>query len=144
MVRNGIAGDVIELSAEQAKTSESAAAAVNIPVDQIAKSIVLVGSKTYVVVISGGKRIDLKKFAKVVDEPVRLATHDEVLRETGFEVGGVPPFGHLRKLKTFVDKSILSYDVVYASGGAANLLLKISVDMLLKGCGGEVVDVSKG
>lgn len=143
MRRNGIDGDVVELLPEQAKTSESAAAAVNVSVEEIAKSIVLVGSKTYLVVISGGKRVDLKKFSKVVDEPVRLATHDEVLRETGFEVGGVPPFGHLRKLKTFVDKSVLNHDVVYASGGAPNLLLKISVDQLLKGCGGEVVDVSK-
>ncbi|MCS6784652.1 MAG: YbaK/EbsC family protein [Candidatus Caldarchaeum sp.] len=138
-----IDAEFVELLPEQAKTSESAAAAVNTSVNQIAKSIVLRGSKTYVVVLAGDKRIDLKKFSRVVGEPVRLASPDEVLESTGFNVGCVPPFGHLRKLKTFIDVSLLRNDVVYASGGTDSSLLKISVTELLRILGSDVVDVTK-
>lgn len=135
--------EFVELPPEQAKTSQSAAAAVNVSVDQIAKSIVLKGSKAYVVVIAGDKRVDLKKFSFVVGEPVRLATPDEVLALTGFDVGCVPPFGHVKKLKTFVDKSVLENKVVYASGGTNSSLLKISVTELLRFLGCSVVEVAK-
>ena len=35
-----------------------------------------------------------------------MATHEEVLRITGCEIGAVPPFGHKEKLTIFVDKEI--------------------------------------
>ncbi|MCS6785276.1 MAG: YbaK/EbsC family protein [Candidatus Caldarchaeum sp.] len=138
-----LSAEFIELPPEQARTSESAAAALKVPVNQIAKSIVLKGSRTYVVVLAGGKRVDLKKFSKWVGESVRLATPDEVQRETGFRVGCVPPFGHIRKLKTFVDVSVFENQVIYASGGEDNLLIMLFPSDLLKVSDRQVVDVSR-
>ncbi|MDW8084508.1 MAG: YbaK/EbsC family protein [Candidatus Caldarchaeum sp.] len=138
-----VSAEFVELPPERAKTSGLAAASVNCDVNQIAKSIVLKGSETYVVVLAGDRRIDLKKFSKLVGEPVRLATPDEVYDSTGFRVGCVPPFGHVKKLKTYVDVSVLANRVVFASGGMDNALLKISVDELMRVLEAETVDVSK-
>nr|BAE03284.1 hypothetical conserved protein [Candidatus Caldarchaeum subterraneum] len=143
MESGGLVGEFVELPPEQARTSESAANAVGCELGQIAKSIVLKGSRTYVVVLAGDRRIDLKKFSKVVGEPVRLAKPDEVLSETGYPVGAVPPFGHIRPLKTFIDASLLRHKVVYASGGSDSFLLKLGVDTLLNHFGDSVVDVSR-
>ncbi|MEM2237407.1 MAG: YbaK/EbsC family protein [Candidatus Caldarchaeum sp.] len=143
MEAKGVTGEFIHLKPHEAKTSVSAAAAVNCDVSRIAKNIVLVGSRAYVLVISGDKKIDLEKFSKAVNENVRLAKPDEVLRITGYAVGGVPPFGHLDRVKIFVDSSVKRHDFVYTSGGADNMLLKIRVDALLNVAEAEVVDVSK-
>ncbi len=142
MEKNNLEAELIFLKPNEGKTSELAAAAVGCPLSQIAKNIVLKGSHTYVLVLSGDRKVDLKKFSAVVGEQVRLATPDEVLRETGYPVGGVPPFGHITKLKVFVDASIKRHDVVYTSGGADNVLMKIDVDALLKIVGDNIVDVS--
>ncbi|MEM1949676.1 MAG: YbaK/EbsC family protein [Nitrososphaerota archaeon] len=141
MEARGVEGEMIYLEAEQAKTSASAASAVGCPLSQIAKNIVLNYSSEYcVVVIPGDRKVDLEKFSQVVGSKVGLAKPDEVLRITDYPVGAVPPFGHLNKLKVYVDKSLLRHDTVYTSGGAVNVLLKIRTDLLLKAVDGEVVE----
>jgi Cys-tRNA(Pro) deacylase len=143
MKQHRVAGQFIHLNPEEAKTSESAAKSVGCPISQIAKSIVLLGSRPYVLVVSGDKKVDLKKFSKLVGEDVRLAKPDEVLAATGYPVGGVPPFGHITQLKTYVDASLTRYDEVITSGGSDDTLLRMKVKTLLEIVGGELVDVSK-
>lgn len=142
MQLHGVRGEFVELLPEQAKTSQTAAAAVNCELKQIAKSIVVKGSKFYVIVLPGNRRVDLKKFSKVVNEPVRLATPEEVLSETGYRVGGVPPFGFRKQLKTFIDSSLLENEVVYASGGTDKSLLRIAVNELVRVLKNEIVDAA--
>lgn len=143
MARNRVDGEFIRLNPSEAKTSESAAKAVGCQVSQIAKSIVMLGSRPYLIIISGDKRVDLKKFSELVGENVRLANSSEVLAATGYPVGGVPPFGHIAPLKSFVDVSLTRYEEVYTSGGSDNTLLKIKVKTLLETVGGGLVDVSR-
>jgi prolyl-tRNA editing enzyme YbaK/EbsC (Cys-tRNA(Pro) deacylase) len=83
MKQHRVAGQFIHLNPNEAKTSEAAAKSVGCPISQIAKSIVLLGSRPYVLVVSGDKKVDLKKFSKLVGEDVRLAKPDEVLAATG-------------------------------------------------------------
>jgi Cys-tRNA(Pro) deacylase len=143
MKQHRVAGQFIHLNPNEAKKSESAAKSVGCPISQIAKSIVLLGSRPYVLVVSGDKKVDLKKFSKLVGEDVRLAKPDEVLAATGYPVGGVPPFGHITQLKTYVDASLTRYDEVITSGGSDDTLLRMKVKTLLEIVGGELVDVSK-
>ncbi|MEM4417820.1 MAG: YbaK/EbsC family protein, partial [Nitrososphaerota archaeon] len=68
---------------------------------------------------------------------------EEVMKYTGYPVGGVPPFGHTRPLKTWVDKSIARFELVYTSGGSPDTLLKIEVAELVNHLRAPFVDVSK-
>jgi len=146
MKSRGISGEIIRLSPSAAKTSASAAESVGCEISQIAKSIVLKGEERYyVVVLSGDKRIDLKKASATLRDTLRLAKPEEILEQTGYPVGGVPPFGHANSLKILVDKSLLRFEEVYSSGGSDNTLLKIKVKELIKATGtgyGGVVDFS--
>lgn len=141
---NNINAQIIYLKPGEAKTSISAARAVGCSLGQIAKNILLIGEKSRILVItSGDKRIDLKKVSEIFMEKFRLATPREVLEETGYSVGGVPPFGHIKEIKKIVDTSIMRFGFVYTSGGSEDTLMKIHVEELIKACNGEILDVSE-
>ncbi|HID04419.1 MAG TPA: YbaK/EbsC family protein [Candidatus Caldiarchaeum subterraneum] len=146
MRENGIEGEIIRLGPSSAKTSSSAAKAVGCDVAQIAKSIVLKGGESYyVVVLSGDRKIDIGRASAFLNEETRLARAGEILEQTGYPVGGVPPFGHANPLKILVDKSLLRFEEVYSSGGSEDTLLRIKVRELVRAaeaCGGCVVDFS--
>jgi len=144
MREKGIRGEIVWLKPGEAKTSAEAARAVGCELGQIAKNIILVGESGVILVItSGDKRVDLDKVSRVIGERVKLASPKRVLEETGFPVGGVPPFGHRRKLRTIIDPSIRRYDYVYTSGGSEDTLLKIETEELIENCDAEILDVSR-
>jgi prolyl-tRNA editing enzyme YbaK/EbsC (Cys-tRNA(Pro) deacylase) len=58
MKQHRVAGQFIHLNPDEAKTSESAAKSVGCPISRIAKSIVLLGSRPYVLVVSGDKKVE--------------------------------------------------------------------------------------
>jgi prolyl-tRNA editing enzyme YbaK/EbsC (Cys-tRNA(Pro) deacylase) len=60
---------------------------------------------------------------------------------TGYAIGGIPPVGHARAIRTFVDEDLLLYDVVYAAGGTPNALFPIRPADLLRVCGEQAADV---
>ncbi|GBC69879.1 Cys-tRNA(Pro)/Cys-tRNA(Cys) deacylase YbaK [archaeon HR01] len=140
---HGIEGELIVLPPDMAKTSQLAASAVGCEVAQIAKNIVLRGSQPYLVILSGDRRVDLVKASKLAGEKLVLMEPDQVLKYTGYPVGGVPPFGHTRPLKTWVDKSIARFELVYTSGGSPDTLLKITVSDLVNHLRAPFVDVSR-
>jgi Ala-tRNA(Pro) deacylase len=58
-------------------------------------------------VIPAGHRVDLKKFAQLVSEPIRLETEDEFKwLFPDCALGAIPPFGNLYGLATWVDNSL--------------------------------------
>lgn len=81
----------------------------------------LVGENKYILIISGDKKVYLGKFSRVVNDDVRLAKPEEVLRFTGYPVGSVPPIGHVDGVKIFIDSSVKRHGLVYTSGGADNM-----------------------
>ncbi|MEM1583911.1 MAG: YbaK/EbsC family protein [Nitrososphaerota archaeon] len=144
MEKNKIRGEIIHLRPSEARTSISAARAVGCSLGQIAKNILLVGEKNKILVItSGDKKVNLKKVSEIFGGRFRLATPREILEETGYGVGGVPPFGHIKEIKTIIDPSIKRYSFVYTSGGSEDTLMKIDVDELIRACNGEILSVSE-
>jgi prolyl-tRNA editing enzyme YbaK/EbsC (Cys-tRNA(Pro) deacylase) len=61
---------------------------------------------------------------------------------TGYSIGGVPPFGHARALRTVIDAELLRYDRVWAAAGSATSVFGIDPDSLIELTAGEVANVS--
>jgi Cys-tRNA(Pro) deacylase len=140
---NGFDCTVLELSGST-RTAKEAAQAVGCMVGQIVKSLVFKGKKSQtpiLVVASGSNRVNEKKIGKMVSEPVKMAHADFVRKKTGFAIGGVPPLGHIERLKTFIDEDLLEYDEIWAAAGNPHALFKLSPDNLIKMTGGMVVSV---
>jgi prolyl-tRNA editing enzyme YbaK/EbsC (Cys-tRNA(Pro) deacylase) len=140
----GIPGEILHLEAPT-PTVETAAQAVGTDPDCIVKSILfLVDGRPVLAIACGRDRVETRALAArfgVGRKRVKLAAADVVLRETGFEVGTMPPFGHRQPLLTLLDRRVLARDEVYAGGGAENALLRISPRIILQAAQAEVLDL---
>ena len=129
----------------------SSAEALGVDVRSIVKSLVFFADGEFVVVVTNGlTKVDVKKIAKkmgVANRRVRLATSQETVEACGFVPGTVPPFGHARALRTFVDASVptdVKNGPVFGGGGDPDAECRVeSVDELLRLTEGELLDVKK-
>ncbi len=96
-----------------------------------------------VVVCRGDGKISLKKLSSLLKRDARLASREEVVETTGYQVGGVPPFNHANKLKILIDSKILEKSEITTSGGSPIILISMRTTDLISLSGGEVVDVSE-
>jgi len=127
---------------ESTKTSALAAKALGCTVPEIAKSVVFVGQKTAVVIISGDKRVDAAKLARFLGVEVRIGRPDEVREKTGFPIGGVPPFPHGEGVVVVADRSLMRFDHVWAAAGTPNAVFGIGTADLIRLLGRAPVDVA--
>jgi len=82
--------------------------------------------------VRADKRSDLKAIAKAHGtKKVKLASPAEVLEVTGCEIGSVPPFGHLKTLKTYMDKEILKEGEINFNIGSHAKSVKMKAGDLL-------------
>lgn len=131
---------------ESTKTSADAAAAIGCTVAQIAKSILLKTvkeQKPVLVIASGTNRVDEKKVAAIVGEKVKSADAAYVLANAGVAPGGTAPVGHLVRPITVIDQDLKQYAEIWAAGGTANAVFRLTFDDLIRLTGGTVADVAK-
>lgn len=78
------------------------------------------------ILVRGDCRADLKRIANLEKtNKVYLATPEEVKKITGCEIGSVPPLGHLTRLKTYMDETILENEEVNFNIGEHTRSMKI-------------------
>ena len=121
----GLALDVQELSAST-RTARDAAQAVGCEERQIVKSLLfLVDGSPWLVLMRGDRRVDLALLAQAAEAAAATrADADRVYEETGFAIGGVPPFGHRNPLPTLLDACLMDEPVLYAAAGGPNALFR--------------------
>lgn len=140
----GFPNQVIELP-QSTRSAAEAAAAVGCLVGQIAKSLVFrtgESGQAVLVIASGAHRVDEKRLAALVGEPLQKPDADFVREQTGFVIGGVPPVGHARPLATYIDRGLLDHAVIWAAAGHPSALFRLTPDDLVRMTGGRVVDVA--
>jgi prolyl-tRNA editing enzyme YbaK/EbsC (Cys-tRNA(Pro) deacylase) len=139
----GVRTEVREFAAST-RTAEDAANALGTTVGQIVKSLVfLAGDRPILVLVSGVNRADTVKLQALVDAEITRANADDVRRITGYAIGGVPPFGHLTFLTTFLDRDLLQYEEVWAAAGTPNAVFAITPHDLLRITAAQVADVAE-
>ncbi len=130
---------------EGTRTSEDAARQLQCDVSNIAKSIVFEGEEVAIVVItSGSNRVDRKKkLKKILGYKPGQATPEYVLESTGYEVGGVPPFGHLKETIKIIDEDLFKYDLIWGAGGTADTVFPITPEKLKEISKADIRDVKQ-
>lgn len=135
---------VRELPADTS-TAETAAQAVGAAQGSIVKSLIfLADGEPLLVLVAGDQRADVKRLRAALGlskKRLRIASPQEVLAKTGFEVGGVPPVGHCTPLRTLVDQTLGRFSTVWAAAGNAHAVFPIAYEQLLAVTGGEVLDL---
>jgi prolyl-tRNA editing enzyme YbaK/EbsC (Cys-tRNA(Pro) deacylase) len=135
--QRGLLIEVTSLS-DSARTAALAAAALNVEVGQIVKSLVFVRDGEPVMVLcAGDRRVNAERLG------LSPADADRVREVTGFSIGGVPPLGHDAELATLVDESLRRFEIVWAAAGTPHDVFAVSTDALIAAIpGAEVMDVS--
>jgi prolyl-tRNA editing enzyme YbaK/EbsC (Cys-tRNA(Pro) deacylase) len=93
------------------------------------KSLVFIADGRPVVVLcSGDKRVSIKRLEDLLRaKSVRRATADEAKAHTGFPIGGVPPFAHVRDLEVIADKALSRFETVWAAAGLPDAVFEIAI-----------------
>lgn len=142
MAQNGVLGEIIQLDTPT-PTVEAAAGAVGGHPDQIVKSILfLINGDPLLAITCGSGRVDRRAVAAycgVGRKRAKLAPPEIVLQLSGYEVGAMPPFGHLEPIRTLLDPAVLEKREVYAGGGAGNALVRLSPQEILRVTGAQVI-----
>jgi len=130
--------------AESTRTAQEAADRAGCELGQIVKSLIFKGkasNKPILVLTSGANRVDEKRISEYVGETIGKADADFARAATGFVIGGVPPFGHIQKIETYIDEDFLQYEKIWAAAGTPNAIFELPVAVLQKITEGRVVRV---
>ena len=133
--RKGVTLQIVAFD-ESTHTAEEAARAVRAEVGQIVKSLVFVterdeGPEPCLVLVSGVNRVDVSLLSAVLTEPrMRRATAEEARAFTGYSIGGIPPFGHARAIRTVMDPDLGRFATVWAAAGTPNTVFSVTPHVL--------------
>lgn len=123
----------IRMFPESTHTAEQAARAVGASLGQIVKSIVFVTTRDdgtlepILCLVSGPNRVDVARLGAFVGRSdVRRASAREANELTGFVIGGIPPFGHERRLRVVMDPDLGRFTTVWAAAGLPNAVFPVS------------------
>jgi prolyl-tRNA editing enzyme YbaK/EbsC (Cys-tRNA(Pro) deacylase) len=123
----GLDVEIRELS-DSTRTAQEAADAVGAELGQIVKSLVFMdGDGALLCLCAGDRRVDTAKLG----ERVRQAKGDEVREATGFAIGGVPPLGHERPVRTVVDESLQRFETLWCAGGTPHAVFPVETPALI-------------
>jgi prolyl-tRNA editing enzyme YbaK/EbsC (Cys-tRNA(Pro) deacylase) len=114
-------------------TAIQAARAVDAELGQIVKSLVFVTERDdgslepILCLVSGPNQVDTARLGAFVGRSdVRKATAREANDLTGFVIGGIPPFGHDRRLRVVMDPDLGRFSTVWAAAGLPDAVFPIS------------------
>ena len=116
------------------------------PLGAIVKSLVfenLPSGEVLLVLVSGQNRADLQVLSTLLGTAVEPAKPAAVLAKTGYPVGAVPPLGLPGVFQTIIDEDLFTFQQVWASAGAFNILMGVNPSDLSSLIRGQVSDIKQ-
>jgi Cys-tRNA(Pro)/Cys-tRNA(Cys) deacylase len=113
--------------------------------DQIFKTLVFdVAGTLAVAVIPVPSRLSLKAAAAALGlgGKAAMAEPKDVVRVTGYVLGGVSPVGQRKRLPTVIDETAHLWPVVFCSGGKRGLEIELAPDDLVTITDAVVADIT--
>ena len=106
-----------------------ASKAIGMPGEQTIKTLVVqfATNEYFVVLMPGSKTVHFKKLAKTHGaKKAGMVDPATAERLTGYQVGGISPFGMKQHLRVIIDAGLLAFDKVAINGGRRGLMLVMS------------------
>jgi Ala-tRNA(Pro) deacylase len=126
-------------------TAGEEAAAVGLPPEQVAKTLVLSTAGGYVrAVLPASERLDLHKVRELIGDgkTTRLATEVELAGAYPmFELGAVPPFGGPAGDRTIFDRRLAEQDTVVVEAGSHSASVRMKTQDLCALANAELADI---
>ena len=110
-------------------------------VDQVFKTLVLLGDKTghFVCIVPRDREVNLKLAAKVSgNKSCDMIPMKELLPTTGYIRGACSPIGMKKHFPTYIHNTCMDFPYIYVSAGQRGLQLKVDPKELIKEVRAEV------
>ncbi len=79
------------------------------------------------VLMHGDNRVSIKSLARALSvKTIRACDPKSAHRHTGYVVGGISPFGTTKRLRVFIERSILELPKIYINAGKRGLLAEVA------------------
>lgn len=111
-----------------------------LPPERVFKTLVvqLDAKQLAVAVLPVNQQLNMKLMAKALGaKKAEMANANDVMRSTGYVLGGVSPLGQKKRLPTVIDSSAQQFSSIYVSAGRRGLEIELSAGdlcQLLGGC----------
>lgn len=101
----------------------------------VVKTLVMAGpdGAPFLVLMHGDKEVSTKALARQIGlKEVNPCSERDAQRHTGYQVGGISPFGQRKKLPVYVEKGIMELPRLIINGGKRGLLVEVGPEVLEK------------
>jgi prolyl-tRNA editing enzyme YbaK/EbsC (Cys-tRNA(Pro) deacylase) len=134
----------IEFEPGSTATSQLAAERLGVLVGQIAKSLLFLGKdgQCFMLLCPGDRKASSAKLKAALGVKSRMARREEAVAATGFEPGGVCPFGIDGGIRILIDNSLAQYQTIYPAAGTSASGVPMTFAQLLSITGGQAGDFS--
>ena len=96
----------------------------------------LVDGKTVCVIVPSDSEVSMKKLAAALGgKSAQMMKPADAERVSGYKVGGISPFGQMRKVPTVIEAQALAHGLVYVNGGQRGLQVRLSPHDMLSALG---------
>lgn len=136
----------IRILSDAVRTAQLAADALGCEVGQIANSLIFrdqASDEAVLVMCAGDRRVDLQKVLLETGIELGKADAEFVRQQTGFAIGGVPPVGHARSLRTLLDDSLQRHSVIWAAAGTPDSVFRMNPQQLQRITEGTWLDIAR-
>ncbi|MDT3379193.1 Cys-tRNA(Pro) deacylase [Labrys neptuniae] len=105
-----------------------AADALGEPPSRVLKTLMaLVDGKPVCVIVPSDHEVSMKKLAAAFNgKSAQMMKPADAERSSGYKVGGISPFGQMRKVRTAIEETALGADYVYVNGGQRGLQIRLA------------------
>ena len=128
----------------EAKGAKPVAEALGLPEEIVIKTIVfLADDQSFLLALMGGDgTVSEKKLARVSGHKrVFQAAPRDAEWITGYQVGGIGPFGLKKPLPVFLDELLTAFRQVVINAGARGTMIRIATVDLIRLTGARIVDI---
>lgn len=122
-----------------------AAAGIGIEQEKVFKTLMVEIDKKQVVcaVIPVHQKMNLKKVAALFGgKNARMLNAEKAEALTGFQVGGISPFGARTQVPVVFEKTALNHDIMYINGGGRGLVVGLAPQQALACVNGQSADLT--
>ena len=121
-----------------------AAEALSIPLARFAKTLVVeADGDPLFVLLPGDRELSLKKLARARGaKHAELADPSDAERLTGYQVGGIGPFGSRRPLPVLLHASLLEHERIALNAGGRGVILEMSSGDVSRLLGAATADLA--
>jgi Cys-tRNA(Pro) deacylase len=145
LAKHGVAYTEHEFEYVEHGGTGHSSAALGVPEHSVVKTLVMEDEQAQplIVLMHGDRKVSTKELARQAGLKRIVPCKPEVAtRHSGYLIGGTSPFGTRKRMRVFLERSVLDLDRVYINGGRRGYLLGMPPSEIARTLSPALVEVA--